>query len=130
LFETLCSGAKEGQEKNFHLSAMDVEENLTSTVDRQKNEPISFGRSEAQTITRSDNHLIKVTLFWSRNESKRVTGTGHYAWTSRRTQETWETAVALALRHQGSYRPMFGSFERHSTRQEKMVHADGRKVSE
>jgi hypothetical protein len=55
-------------------------------VDRKKNEPISFGRSEAQKITRSYNHTIKVTLFWSRIESKRVTGTGHYAWTSHRRQ--------------------------------------------
>jgi hypothetical protein len=61
---------------------------VTSTVDREKNEPISFGRSEAQKITRSNNHPIKVKLFRSRNESKRVTGTGHYAWTSCRTQET------------------------------------------
>jgi hypothetical protein len=97
---------------------MDVEKNLMSTVDREKNEPINFGRSEAQKITRSDNHPIKVTLFRSCNGNKRVTGTGHYAWTSRRTQETRETTVVMACQHQGCYRPTFGSFERNSTRQE------------
>jgi hypothetical protein len=32
---------------------MDVEKNFTSTVDREKNDPICFGRSETQKITRS-----------------------------------------------------------------------------
>jgi hypothetical protein len=75
---------------------MDVEKNLTSTVDREKNKPVSFGRSEAQKITRRYNHPIKATLFWSHNERKRVTGTRHYAWTSHRIQETKETTVAMA----------------------------------
>jgi hypothetical protein len=75
---------------------MDVKNNLTGTVDREKNKPISFGRNKAQKITRSNNHPIKVTLFQSRNESKRVTGPGHYAWTNHRTQETRETTVAMA----------------------------------
>jgi hypothetical protein len=48
---------------------MDVEK-IMSTVDRQKNKPISFGRSKAQKIIRSDNHPIKVTLFWSHNGAK------------------------------------------------------------
>jgi hypothetical protein len=98
---------------------MDMEKNLTVTVDREKNESISFGISEAHKITRSDYHLMNLMLFRSCNESKRVTGTGHYAWTNRRTQETRETAVVMAWQHQGSYWPTFGSFDRNSTRQEK-----------
>jgi hypothetical protein len=50
---------------------IDTEKNFTSTVDRAKNEPISFGRSETQKITRSNNPPIKATLFWSHFESKR-----------------------------------------------------------
>jgi hypothetical protein len=73
-----------------------VEKNVMSTMDREKNEPISFGRSETQKITRSYDHPIKATLFRSHNESKRVTGVEHYAWTSRRTQETRETTVVMA----------------------------------
>jgi hypothetical protein len=38
----------------------------------------------------------KVSLFWSRHESKNVTGTGHYAWTSRRTQEAGKTTDLMA----------------------------------
>jgi hypothetical protein len=49
---------------------MDVEKNFTSTVDREKNEPISFGRRETQKITRNNNPPIKATLFWSRYERK------------------------------------------------------------
>jgi hypothetical protein len=75
---------------------MDVEKNLMSSVDREKNEPVSFGRSEVRKITRSYYHPIKVTLFRSLNEIKRVTVEGHYAWTSCRTQETRETTDALA----------------------------------
>jgi len=41
----------------------------------------SFGGSETQKITGSNNPLIKATLFCSCHGSKRVTGTGHYAWT-------------------------------------------------
>ena len=41
----------------------------------------SFGGSETEKITRSNNPPIKVTLFWSRHDSKRVTGMEHYAWT-------------------------------------------------
>jgi hypothetical protein len=73
-----------------------VEKNFTSTVEREKNEPISFGRSETQKITRSNNPLIKVMLFWSRYESKRVTGTGHYACTSCRIWEAGKTTDVLA----------------------------------
>jgi hypothetical protein len=58
---------------------MAVEKNFTSTVDREKNEPINFGRSETQKIVRSNNPSTKATLFRSRYESKRVTGTGHHA---------------------------------------------------
>jgi hypothetical protein len=75
---------------------MDVEKNLTSTMDREKNKSVSFGRSEARKITRSYNDPIKATLFRSCNESEMVTGTGHYAWTSRRTQEARETMVVMA----------------------------------
>jgi hypothetical protein len=35
--------------------------------------------------------MIKVTLFWPCYESERVTGAGHYAWTSRRIQEAGKT---------------------------------------
>jgi hypothetical protein len=75
---------------------MDVEKNFMSTVDREKNEPISFGGSGAQKITRSNNPPIKATIFWSRYESKGVTGTEHYAWTSCRLQEAGKTTDALA----------------------------------
>jgi hypothetical protein len=72
-----------------------VEKNFMSTVDREKNEPINFGRSETQEIIRSNNPSIKATLFWSRNESKRVTGMEHQAWTSCRIQETRKTMAVL-----------------------------------
>jgi hypothetical protein len=74
----------------------DVEKNFMSRVDREKNEPISFGRTETQKITRSNNTLIKATLFWSHYESKRVTEAGHYAWTSCSIQEAGKTTDALA----------------------------------
>jgi hypothetical protein len=61
---------------------MDEEQNLTSSLDREENKLISFGRRETQKITWSDNPPTKVTLFWSCHDSKKVTGTGHYAWTS------------------------------------------------
>ena len=73
-----------------------MEKNFTSSLDREENELFSFGGSETQKITRSNNPPIKVTLFWPRHESKRVTGTGHYAWTSCRIQETGKTTDALA----------------------------------
>jgi hypothetical protein len=65
---------------------MDVEKKFTSSLDREENELFSFGGSETQKITRSDNPPIKVMLFWLHHESKRVTGMGHYAWTSCRRQ--------------------------------------------
>jgi len=79
-----------------------------SSLDREENQPFSFGRREIQKITWSDNPPIKVTLFWSRHESKKVTGTGHYAWTSWRTQEAGKTTDAMAWQNQGSYRPTIG----------------------
>jgi hypothetical protein len=82
-------------EKNL-TSTIDLEKNFTNTVDREKNETISFGRSETQKITRSNTPLIKAMLFWSRYESKRVTGKGRYAWTSCRIQEAGKTTDALA----------------------------------
>jgi len=63
-----------------------VEENFTISLDREENEPFSIGRSETQNITRSNNPLTKAALFWPCCESKRVTGTGHYAWTGYRRQ--------------------------------------------
>jgi hypothetical protein len=41
---------------------MDVENNFTSSMDREENEPSSFGGSETQKITRSNNPPIKVML--------------------------------------------------------------------
>jgi len=58
---------------------MDVEKNCTSSVDREENERFSFGGSATQKTTRSNNPLIKVTLFWPCYESERVIGMGHYA---------------------------------------------------
>ena len=69
---------------------MDVEKNFTSFVDREENEPISFGGSENQKITTSNNPPIKVMLFWPRYEGERVT-----AWTSRRIHEAGKTANAM-----------------------------------
>jgi hypothetical protein len=66
---------------------MDVEKNSTSSVDREENERLSFGRSTTQKTTRSNNPPIKVTLFWPHYERERVIGRGHYAWASWRTQE-------------------------------------------
>jgi cAMP phosphodiesterase len=40
-------------------------------------EDVKPKRSLEATILR-----LKVTLFWLRHESKKVTGTGHYAWPS------------------------------------------------
>ena len=55
-------------------------------MDREENEFFSFGGSETQKITRSNNPPIKAMLFWPRYEGRRVTGAGHYAWTSHRKQ--------------------------------------------
>jgi hypothetical protein len=74
---------------------MDVEKNFTRSVDREENELFSFGRSETQEITRSNNPAFKVTLFWPRYEIEWVTGAGHYAWTSRRIQEAGKTTDAM-----------------------------------
>jgi hypothetical protein len=75
---------------------MDMEKNFTSSVDREENELLSLGGSETQKITRSNNPPIEATLLRSRHESKGVTGTGHYAWTSCRIQEAGKTTDALA----------------------------------
>jgi len=87
-----------------------------SSLDREDNKPFSFGRRETQKITWSDNPPIKVPLFWSRHESKKVTGTGHYASTSWRTQEAGKTTDAMAWQHQGSNLPTTGRPKRSSTR--------------
>ena len=73
-----------------------MEKNSTSSVDREENEFFSFGESETQKITRSNNPLIKAMLFWPHYGSGRVTGAGHYAWTSRRIQEAGKTTDAMA----------------------------------
>jgi len=99
--------------------AMDVEKNFTSFLDREVYKPFSFGRHETQKITWSFNPPIKVTLFWSHQESKKVTGTGHNAWTSWRTQEARKTTDAMAWQQQGSNRPMIGRPKRSNTRYEK-----------
>jgi len=90
-----------------------------SLLYREENDPFVFGRGDTHKIPRRDNPSIKVTLFWSCYESKKVTRTGHYAWTSGRTQEAGKTTDALAGKSQGSYRPTIGSFKRNSTRQGK-----------
>jgi hypothetical protein len=74
-----------------------------SSVDREENEFFSFGGSETQKITRSSNPPIKTTIFWPRYESGRVTGAGHYAWTSRRIQEAGKTTDAMAWQYQGGH---------------------------
>jgi len=107
-----------------------MEKNFTISLDREENEFFSFGVSETQKITRSNNLLITVRLFWSCHKSKRVTRTGHYAWTGCRIQEVRKTMDAVARHYQGCYQPMIGSFKRNSTIQETMVHAGGRKDSE
>jgi hypothetical protein len=61
----------------------------------RRKKPIKFG-SETQKITRSNNPPIKATLFWSHYESKSVTGTEHYDWTSYRIQEAGKTTDELA----------------------------------
>jgi hypothetical protein len=73
-----------------------VEKNFTSSVDREENEPFSSGGSETQEIPISNIPPTKVTLFWPRYESERVTGAGHYAWTSRRIQEAGKTTNVVA----------------------------------
>jgi hypothetical protein len=109
---------------------MDVEKNFTSPVGREENERFGFGGSETQKITRSKNPPIKVTLFWPRYESERITGVEHYAWTSHRIQEAGKTTDATAWQYQGSHRPTVGCFKSSSARQEKMAHAGGGKDSE
>jgi hypothetical protein len=42
---------------------MDVEKNITSSVDKEENELFSFGGSETKKITTSNNPPINVTLF-------------------------------------------------------------------
>jgi hypothetical protein len=74
---------------------MDVEKNFTGSVDRDENKLFSFGGSETQKITRSNNPPFKATLILSRYESKSVTGTGLYAWTSGRIEEAGKTTYAL-----------------------------------
>jgi hypothetical protein len=73
-----------------------MEKNFTSSVGREDNELFSLGGSETQKTTRSNNPTIKATLLRSRHVSKRVTATGHYAWTSCRIQEAGKTTDALA----------------------------------
>jgi hypothetical protein len=74
---------------------MNMEKNFMSTMDREENELISFGGSETQKITRSNNPPIKATLLWSHYESKGVTGIGHYAWTICKIQEAGKSMDAL-----------------------------------
>jgi hypothetical protein len=50
---------KKGKEKNVCFLAMDVEKNFTRSVDREEKELFSFGGSETQKITRSNNPPIK-----------------------------------------------------------------------
>jgi hypothetical protein len=109
---------------------MDVEKNSTSSVDREENVFLSFGGSETQKITRSNNTLIKATIFWPRYESGKVTGAGYYAWTSRRIQEAGRTTDAMARQYQGGRWPTIGCFKRSSARKEKITNASGGKDSE
>jgi hypothetical protein len=73
---------------------------------------------------------LKLRYFGHVMRAKKVTGTGHYAWTSCRTQAAGKTTDAMAWQHQGSYRTTIGRHERSSTRQEKIAYAGGRKDSE
>jgi len=72
-----------------------VEKNFTSSSDREENlsvlDEVKPKRSLGATILR-----VRLTLFWSRHESKRVTGTAYYSWTSCRIQEAGKTTDALA----------------------------------
>jgi hypothetical protein len=96
-----------------------VEKNFTSSLNREDNKPFSLGRRETQKITWSYNPSIKVTLFCSRHESKKATGTEYYAWTCWRTQEAGKTTDAIAWQHQGSNRPTIERPKRSSRRYEK-----------
>jgi hypothetical protein len=107
---------KRERKKNWCFWAMDVEKNFTSSLDREENKLFNFGRHETLKITWSDNPPTKITLLWSRHESKKVTGTGHYAWTNWRTQEAGKTTDAMAWQHEGSNRPTIGRHKRSSTR--------------
>jgi hypothetical protein len=62
----------------------------------------------------------KITIFRSCYESKTITGTRHYAWSSCRIQETGEATDALGGRHQGSHWPTDGGTKGSSPGQEKM----------
>jgi hypothetical protein len=73
-----------------------IAETIIFPIVTYRSESWTVRKKDSKKITRSNNHPIKVTLFRSRNESKRVTGTGCYAWTSYRTQETRETTVVMA----------------------------------
>jgi len=82
-----------------------VEKNSASCVDREENEIFGSGGTETQKTTRSNNPPIKVALFWPRYGGERVTGAGHYAWASCRTQEAGKTTDELTGQYQGRYRP-------------------------
>jgi len=51
-------------------------------------------------------------LFWSRHESKKVTGMGHYAWTGCRIQEAGKATDALARQYPGCYQSTVGSLKK------------------
>ena len=47
-----------------------MEKNFTSSLDREKNEPLSIGRSETQKFTRNNNSPTMVTLLSSHHDTK------------------------------------------------------------
>ena len=65
---------KKGKEKKLCLLAMDVEQNSTSSVDREENKFFSFGGSETQKIIRSNNPPIKAMLFLCLDKSQDTGG--------------------------------------------------------
>jgi hypothetical protein len=115
--------------KNWCFGAMDVEKNFTSCLDREENKLFSFGRRETQKITWSDKPPSKVTLFWSRHESKMVTRTGHYAWTSL-TLEAMKTTDAMPWQHQIKKRNWMEHLREAVQVTKKLAYAGGRKDTE
>jgi len=69
IFPTVTYGSdswkvrKKERKKTDAFELLDVEKNITSSVDKEENELFSFGGSETKKFTRSNNPPIKVTLF-------------------------------------------------------------------
>jgi hypothetical protein len=65
-----------------------MEKNVKNPMDSEENKPFSHGGGKTKSNTGSNDPPAKVTVFLSCHESKNYTGTGHYAWSGCKMQET------------------------------------------